>query len=144
MSDTPPITCLYASMVRDPTRFVVRRRVSPTHERFDVYTSFTLREFVVRLIEVFADADPEFLTKIVAAEDKRWMASKIKKRHYIEPRREHLYIESSHLTEKDSIAVRDHWIITNIGKTEVGTFLRLCSEAATVPLENISKFPLKP
>jgi len=130
-------------MVRDRTRFVVRRRVSSTHERFDVYTSFTLRNFVVRLIETFADADPEFLKKIVSAEDRRWMASKHKKRHYIEPCQEHLYIESSHLTEKNSIAVRDHWIITNIGKKEVGTFLRLCSEAAAVPLENMSKLPLQ-
>ena len=142
MSEAPPITCLYASMVRDPRRFVVRRRVSSTQERFDAYTTSTLREFVVRLIEVFADADPQFLHKIVAAEDKRWMASKLKKRHYIEPSRKHLYIESSHLTEKNSISVRNHWIITNIGKTEVGTFLRLCSEAAVVPLENISKVPL--
>jgi hypothetical protein len=129
-------------MMRDRRRFVVRRRISPTYERFDVYTTPTLRAFVVKLIEVFADADPQFLAKVVATEDARWMTSKLKKRHYIEPQREHLYIESAHLTDANSVSVRDHWIITNIGAKEVRIFLKLCSDAAAIPLENISKISL--
>jgi hypothetical protein len=138
--NTVPIVGLYASTVRDRTRFIVRRRFSPSRESFDVYRACTLRELVVRLLEVFADADPGFMAKVTEIEDKQFMAKRRKLRHYVADRREHLYIDSSHLTVEHSLPVRGYWIITNIGKKEVSAFLRLCSQAAGVPLENISKF----
>ncbi|MBI3529489.1 MAG: hypothetical protein HY067_16175 [Betaproteobacteria bacterium] len=111
-------------------------------ERFDVYTAPTLRELVVRLIEVFADADASFLSKLAALDDKRWMEKPLKLRHYVAASRDHLYIDSAHLTEENSVQVRGYWVITNIGQTEVSTFFKLCSEVAGVPLLNLSKIPI--
>lgn len=133
------IIALYVSLIRQPYRFVVRRRMSTTHEIFDVYRPHSLGDFVSELLQIFADDSTDFLEKVSRIDDRDFMASKHKTRRYIAERKDLLYIDNPQLAERHARQHSGYWFITNIGTKEAHRFAQMISEASGTPCETISK-----
>lgn len=136
------ITAVYVGLIRPPRRFVVHRLVRADLDVFEVYKPRTLHAFVSQLLTVLATTRPDFMSRLAALDDKHFLESKQKMRRYIAEHRDVLYINSDHLTDKNSEQVLGYWVATNIGRKEAGTIASLACEAAGVSRESISTLQL--
>jgi hypothetical protein len=133
---------VYVGLIRPPLRFAIHRRVSPSHEVFELYKPKTLHEFVSQLLTVLSFTRADFMRRVAQLDDEEFQQSRHRTRRYIAEHRDVLYIDSKHLTEAHSEQVLGYWIATNIGRKEVGKIVGLACHAACAGRENISKLRL--
>lgn len=140
--DTGKIIAVYIGLIRPPSRFVIHRKISAEREIYEVYKPSTLHGFVSQLFTVLSSTRSDFMSRVAALDDQQFQESKHKTRRYVAEHRDVLYINSEHLTEKNSKQVLGYWTATNIGRKEVGTIIGYACQAAGVPRESISRFKL--
>ena len=135
------ILAVYVGLIRPPCRFAIHRKVNADRELFELYKPSTLHDLVSQLLTVLNSVRPDFMSKVAELDDKLFQESSHKSRRYVAEDRDVLYIGSPHLT-KNSEQVLGYWVITNIGRKEVGTIIGLACHAAGVRRESISKVRL--
>ena len=108
----------------------------------ELQTHFSLPDLIESLLLDLQQFQPDILQKIAAVDDRRFMASPHKSRRYIVRERELLYIASPHLTDKHSRRVGDHWMITNMGRSETYAFLSAITAGSGLKRESLSELKL--
>lgn len=101
-------------------------------EVIELYRYYSYGDFVAGLLTTLAKENQDFLVKASEIDDERFMASPHKTRRYIANHRDLLYIDSPHLTDKHSRKVQDHWVVTNIGRSETFAIASAAARAAGV------------
>jgi hypothetical protein len=140
--DTGKIVAVYVGLIRPPRRFVIHRKLSADREVFEVYKPRTLHDFISQLLTVLSPTRPDFMARVATLDDIQFQKSKHKTRRYVAEHRDVLYIDSEHLTEKNSERVLGYWVATNIGRKEASAIAGLACEAAGVSRESISRLQL--
>lgn len=142
MNQDKNILAIYYNCYQSSRKVGIRTRVGYGHERIDIRRFDTLKSFVIWLLRLLHERDPAFLGKLAALDDAQFMRRGHRKRRYISPNRDTLYLQSPALAEKYSVRIADHWLATNIGGAEVAQIVKLAAEAAHVELLFPSKIGL--
>ncbi len=145
MSTSDKILAIYYSSYTHYRRIAVRTRVGYAHERIDVRRFETLKDMLVWLLRHLHEKDPSFLKKLADLDDKEFMNRAPRgrrKRRYLAPDRDTLYIQNPGLTDKYSLQIDSFWLATNIGGTEVAKIIKLAAAAADIALLSPLKIDL--
>ena len=139
MANQQEIRGVYLELVKRPYFFVTHSQLSADHERFDRYSPPTLREFMLQLFGILADASPGFMKALAEIDDREFMKSP-QHRRYVAKDRDVLYIRSPHL-ERNAVEFRGYWVGTNVSHSQVDSVARMACKAANVTCASIRKLP---
>lgn len=136
------IVTIYVGLIRQPRRFVVHRKNASGRDTYEVFKPRTLRDFIVQLLTTLNGTGPDFMARLAKIDDDQWMKSKHKTRRYVAEHRDHVYINTERLTDRNTEQVLGYWVATNIGRKEASAFVSLACEAAGVPRESVYRLQL--
>lgn len=125
------------SQVYGSYRVAVLTRVSSTQRRLEIHEPTSLRDLLVRIIEIVDAADPEFVSRLLEIDDRQQQQSKRRSRRYFAESPDLLYIGNPALTHY-SAPVSGIWFATNIGCSEASTMMGEIRRASRVPFERWS------
>lgn len=137
MLETRKILAIYYSSYVHYRRVAVRKRTGYAQESIDIRRFETLKDMLVWLLKHLHEVDTSFLGKLADLDDKEFMRRGPRgrrKRRYLAPDRDTLYIQRQSLTDKYSLRIGDFWLATNIGGVEVGQIVKLAAAAAGAEL----------
>ena len=98
-------------------------------------------DFACGVLQTLSDRDPEFMARVCATDEANRKASARRTRRYVAERKEDLYIDSPHLTDRYSKAVGRYWVATNIGGNEASE-ITVIAAGASVRHSSWSKLKL--
>ena len=142
MTQRSSVLAIYYDLYRSSRKVGIRTRVGYGHERVDIRRFDTLKEFLIWLLKFLHEQDPAFIAKLATLDDAQFMRRGHRKRRYISPNRDTLYLQSQELAQRYSVRIADHWLASNIGGAEVAQIVKLAAEAAGVELLFPSKMSL--
>jgi hypothetical protein len=133
------ITAIYVGLRRSPLRVVIRRSVSHSWDRFDVFKPFQKIDGVVEVLKQLAEERDDFVASIVKVDKKRHRQSSHRTNRYVDPDRDQLYTPlRKDLVAKFSRRVGQLWLATNLNQNQMLEVIREACEAADVEYGPIS------
>lgn len=133
------IVALYMPLRGEPLRFIIHRKLTWDREALDIYRCATLGGLIAKTLEVLGAAVPDLMSRLQQLDDEEFQKSPHKTRRYIADRRDLLYINAPHLTEKHSLHVLDCWVATNVNRKVANHIIWLACKAAGIKRENVTR-----
>ena len=134
---------IYSQMLAKPYRLALHYfDIERNREVVELFRYSTYKEIVLGTLSVLADEDSGFMDRAAANDDARFMNSKHKERRYISEQRELVYIGSPHLTDQFTEKIKNHWVCTNIGRSESFAILAIAAAAMHVKRLPLSELKL--
>ena len=112
---------------------------SNSREVIEIYKYWSLPDQVAGALLLLAPECETFVDDLCELDDKRFMNSKHKTRRYFSRIREHIYINSPHLTETHSRQVGPVWFATNVGRIETLAMLSCAAISAGAKRKPVSE-----
>jgi hypothetical protein len=114
-------------------KYVLRRKVGPFHDQYDVYRPWEKIDIVRDLVKLLDREFDDFLEKFAAVDKKHYQKSSQRTRHYISTELTSLYPgKDESFCRQHSFSYKGYWIGTNIGAREITQYVREMCEACNV------------
>ncbi len=134
------ISGIYLRASGQEPKLVVKRKVGPFQDQYDVSRPWDKIDIVRDLVKLLEKECEGFLEKFVKVDEKHYKTSSHRVRRYIAKNRADLYpTKDEEFTKSHSFSHKGYWIGTNIGAKEITQYVREMCEACDISFGSCSE-----
>ena len=134
---------IYLRAYGNNSKFIVKRKIAPFQDQYDVYRPWDKIDIVRELIKILDTEIENFLSKIEEVDKKHHENNPHRVRRYFTQNRSDLYpTKDKTFSEIHSYSFKGYWVGTNIGSREITQYVREMCEASEIEFGSISEIKL--